>query len=112
MTPEVSIAMYFNKILKCWLVGLQWKLSIVNTIGTQQSDLIREVSLTENSMYLYVAGTVGSVLIREVSCIQGVLYSEVGTTVVLCTKLLLRNSLSFSSAEFAAASIEVHSSLT
>ena len=93
MTPEVSIAMYFNKILKCWLVGLQWKLSIVNTIGTQQSDLIREVSLTESSMYLYVAGTVGSVLIREVSCIQGVLYSEVGTTVVLCTNLLLRNSL-------------------
>ena len=67
MTLELSTGMYFNKILKCWLVGLQWNLSVVNTVGTQLSDLITEVSLTESSMYLYVAGTVGSILIREVS---------------------------------------------
>ena len=65
----------------------------MNTIRTQLSDLITEVSLTESSMHLCVAGTVGSVLIREVSCSQGVLYSEVAITVVLCTNLLHQNSL-------------------
>ena len=51
---------------------VQWNFSIMDTIGTTWSVLIKEVSLFQRlfCVLLYVAGTTGSVLIREVSLFQ------------------------------------------
>ena len=53
-------------------IRIQWNLSIMDTLGTIWSVLIKEVSQIQRlfSTLLYVAGIRGSVLIREVSSIQ------------------------------------------
>ena len=48
---------------------VQWSLSIMDTLGTARSVLIRGVSSFQRLFctHLYVAGTMNSVLIKEVS---------------------------------------------
>ena len=60
---------------------IQWNLSIMDTLRTTWSVLIKKVSLFQRMfstlLYVHVAGTTGSVLIREVSLIQRVFIREV-----------------------------------
>ena len=70
--------------------GIQWNLSIQDTIGTQLAVLYREVSLIQRQIctHLYVVGIADSVLIEEVSFIQSFLYREVSLYRVMFPELL------------------------
>ena len=59
--------------------GVQWNLSVVDTLGIAESVLISEVSTFQgwSCTHFYLAGTHISVLIKEVSLFQGCPYREV-----------------------------------
>ena len=70
-------------------IVIQWNLSIMDTLGTTGSVLIKEVSLCQRSFctLLYVAGTTGSVRIREVSLFRRSLIERFLISIKMCSEL-------------------------